>query len=87
MTNVLFSHQQLLHEKFLQTDLGKLYVSIPFEELAASIAAPAAKSGLGRKPWFDVKGGIALMILKHYPGISDELLIERINRLPLLSQQ
>lgn len=80
MTNVLFSHQQLLHEKFLQTDLGTLYVSIPFEELGASIAAPsAAKSGLGRKPWFDVKGGIALMILKHYLGISDELLIERIN--------
>ena len=80
MTNVLFSHQQLLHEKFLQTDLGKLYVSIPFEELAASIATPpAAKSGLGRKPWFDVKGGIALMILKHYLGISDGLLIERIN--------
>ena len=80
MTNVLFSHQQLLHEKFLQTDLGKLYVSIPFEELAASITTPpAAKSGLGRKPWFGVKGGIALMILKHYLGISDELLIERIN--------
>jgi hypothetical protein len=80
MANVLFSHQQLLHEKFLQTDLGKLYLSIPFEELAATISAPAsAKSGLGRKPWFDVKGGIALMILKHYLGISDELLIERIN--------
>ncbi len=80
MTNVLFSHQQLLHEKFLQTDLGKLYLSIPFEQLTATIPAPAsAKSGLGRKPWFDVKGGIALMILKHYLGISDELLIERIN--------
>jgi len=80
MTNILFSHQQLLHEKFLQTDLGKLYLGIPFEELAATICAPAsAKSGLGRKPWFDVKGGIALMILKHYLGISDELLIERIN--------
>ncbi len=80
MTNVLFSHQQLLHEKFLQTDLGKLYLSIPFEELAATITAPpSAKSGLGRKPWFDVKGGIALMILKHYLGISDELLMERIN--------
>lgn len=80
MTNVLFSHQQLLHEKFLQTDLGKLYLSIPFEELASIIPIPASsKSGLGRKPWFDVKGGIALMILKHYLGISDELLIERIN--------
>jgi IS5 family transposase len=80
MTNVLFSHQQLLHEKFLQTDLGELYLSIPFDGLAATIPAPAsAKSGLGRKPWFDVKGGIALMVLKHYLQLSDELLIERIN--------
>ena len=80
MTNVLFSHQQLLHERFLQTDLGKLYLSIPFNELAVTIPAPpSAKSGLGRKPWFDVKGGIALMILKHYLQLSDELLIERIN--------
>jgi hypothetical protein len=37
MANLLFSHQQLLHEKFLQTDLGKIYVAIPFEQLAASI--------------------------------------------------
>ena len=79
MTNVLFSHRQLLHEKFLQTDLGKLYLSIPFDELAKIIPAPAsAKSGLGRKPWFDVKGGIALMVLKHYLQLSDELLTERI---------
>lgn len=80
MANLLFSHQQLLHEKFLQTDLGELYVAIPFEQLAASIpGCDFSKSGLGRKPWFDVKGGIGLLILKHYLQLSDELLIQRIN--------
>jgi hypothetical protein len=80
MANLLFSHQQLLHEKFLQTDLGELYLAIPFEGLAATIPQAAhSKSGLGRKPWFDVKGGIALLVLKHYLQLSDELLIQRIN--------
>lgn len=80
MTNLLFSHQQLLHEKFLQTDLGKIYLAIPFDRLAATIDSPAhQKKGLGRKPWFDVKGGIALQFLKHYLQLSDELLIQRIN--------
>src|SRR5258706_784993 len=80
MANLLFSHQQLLHEKFLQTDLGELYLAIPFDQLAATIPPPAhSKSGLGGKPWFDVKGGIALLVLKHYLQLSDELLIQRIN--------
>jgi IS5 family transposase len=80
MTNLLFSHQQLLHEKFLQTDLGKIYLAIPFERLAAHIPLPRfGKSGLGRRPWFDVKGGIALQFLKHYLQLSDELLMQRIN--------
>lgn len=80
MTNLLFSHQQLLHEKFLQTDLGEIYLAIPFDKAAASIPSPAyRKSGLGRKPWFDVKGGLALQFLKHYLQLSDELLMQRIN--------
>jgi transposase, IS5 family len=80
MTNLLFSHEKLLHEKFLQTDLGKIYLAIPFDRLAAIIpCAPHSKSGLGRKPWFDVKGGIALQFLKHYLQLSDELLMQRIN--------
>ena len=36
MTNLLFPHQQLLHERFLQTDPGQLYLSIPFDALAAT---------------------------------------------------
>lgn len=70
----------LLQTVFYQTDLGRLYQSIPFVELAKSIPCPAnTKSGRGRKPFLRVEGGIALMILKHYLGISDELLIERLN--------
>ena len=80
MANLLFSHEKLLHEKFLQTDLGELYLAIPFERLAATIPPiQYSKSGLGRKPWFDVIGGIALLVLKHYLQLSDELLMQRIN--------
>jgi IS5 family transposase len=65
---------------FLSTDLGQLYQSIPFQSLAAKIPVPAyEKSGRGRKPFLKVEGGIALVILKHYLGLSDELLIERLN--------
>lgn len=79
-TNILFSHKELLHEKFLQTDLGVLYQAIPFEDLARKIPLPKqSQSGLGRKPWFDVKGGIALQFLKHYLRQSDAMLIERVN--------
>jgi len=80
MTNLLFPHQQLLHQHFLQTDLGQLYVAIPFEQLVNHIPAPKHSfSGKGCRPWFDLKGGLALLILKHYTGLSDEMLIDRIN--------
>jgi len=80
MTNLLFSHEKLLHERFLQTDLGRLYVAIPFEQLAGQIPAQKQKlSGRGCKPWLDIKGAIGLLVLKHYTNLSDEMLIERIN--------
>ena len=79
-TNLLFSHKELLHERFQETDLGKLYLAIPFDELARQIPPPKhAISGMGRKPWFDVKGGIALQFLKHYLRSSDAQIIQRIN--------
>lgn len=80
MTNLLFSHQQLLHQRFLESDLGQLYVALPFEQLAKHIPSPKfGLSGKGCKPWFDLKGAIGLLILKHYTGLSDEILIDRIN--------
>lgn len=68
------------HQRFLLTDVGRLYQAIPFDELVKLIPAPKRQiSGKGRKPWFDVKGGIALQILKSYLRLSDAQLIERIN--------
>ena len=64
---LLFSDTQLLDQNFLRTDLGQLYQAIPWEKLAEKIPPPRqALSGRGCKPWFDVRGGIALQILKHY---------------------
>ncbi|MBA3675702.1 MAG: transposase [Chitinophagaceae bacterium] len=70
----------ILEDAFYQTDLGRLHSSIPFKELAAKIPSPPHNnSGLGRKPFLKVEGGIALLILKHYTGLSDEMLIDRLN--------
>src|SRR5215207_6674489 len=70
----------VLENVFYQSDLGKLFKSIPFQKLASRIRSPAGeRSGRGRKPFLKVEGGIALMVLKHYLGLSDELLIERLN--------
>ena len=79
--NPLFLQTPSVQEAvFYQTDLGKLFKSIPFKKLASGIASPASEqSGRGRKPFLKVEGGIALLILKHYLGLSDELLIERLN--------
>jgi hypothetical protein len=73
-------HPDLLYERFLQTDFGKLYQTIPFKELAALVPAPSgSKSGRGCKAWLKVEGGIALLIAKHYLQLSDAMLVERLN--------
>jgi transposase, IS5 family len=69
-----------LESVFYQTDLGKLYRNIPFKELASKIPSPPqTKSGRGRKPFLKVEGGIALLVLKHYLNLSDDMLIDRLN--------
>ena len=70
----------ILEDVFYQSDLGRLYRSIPLQELAAKIPAPPQhKSGRGRKPFLKVEGAIALLVLKHYTCLSDEMLIDRLN--------
>lgn len=65
---------------FGHTPLGALYAAIPFDALAQAIPPPPrAISGKGCKPWFDVKGGMALQILKSYYRCSDAQLIELLN--------
>ena len=67
-------------QAFYNTPLGELYQAIPFDELSKQIPKPRrAISGKGCKPWFDVRGGIALQILKSYYRCSDALLMEQIN--------
>ncbi len=62
------------------TPLGKLYQAVPFDSFVSQIPKPKpAISGKGCKPWFDVKGGVALQILKSYYRCSDALLAENIN--------
>jgi hypothetical protein len=61
---------------FLHKPLGKLYQSIPFEALAAQFPAP---SGRGAPRFFDVKGMIALQILKAYLNMSDDKLRQHIS--------
>jgi len=79
--NLLFEqspHLQL--QAFYNTPLGELYQAIPFDSLSKNIPQPRrAISGKGCKPWFDVKGGIALQILKSYYKCSDAMLIEMLN--------
>lgn len=61
MANLLLPHKNLLHQRFLQTDLAQLYVDIPFEELSKQITASKQNiSGRGLKPWFDFKGAMGL---------------------------
>ena len=67
-------------QAFYNTPLGALYKAIPFEALSKQIPKPkGALRGRGCKALFDIKGGIALQILKSYYRISDALLIEQLN--------
>jgi transposase, IS5 family len=73
------THQ--VEKAFFATDLGQLYKAIPFQELARQVPVPPRqRSGLGRKAWLTVEGGIALLVLKHYLGVSDHMVINRLNR-------
>lgn len=79
--NLLFEQTPDLQlQAFYNTPLGELYQAIPLDELARQVPKPQrAISSKGCKPWFDVKGGIALQILKSYYRCSDAMLIEMLN--------
>lgn len=65
------------YAQFLKTDLGKIYLSMPFSEL--SQAFKLKDSNKGTHCYFSPKGKIALMMLKNYYGCSDKKLIELLN--------
>lgn len=76
-----FSSQQeqfaAFYERFLQSDLGKIYLAVPWDDLVTSFGLK--ESGKGPSSIFGPKGKLALMFLKHYGGCSDRRLVEQLN--------
>jgi len=66
---------EALWYKFKNSRWGRLYDTIPWDELEACLPAITH----GPSPYFNRKGKFALMLLKHELGVSDEALIEHIN--------
>ena len=64
-------------EKFLESELGKIYQVIPWKELFKSLKIKENRKG--RQAYFSPQGKLALMFLKAYTGLSDRKLIENLN--------
>ncbi len=62
---------------FLESELGKIYQSIPWETLIKSFRLRHSRKG--RTAIFSPQGKIALQFLKSYTGLSDKQLMERLN--------
>jgi len=78
----LFPEEELMDVRgaaFQGTELGQLHATIPWNDLAALLPVPKSSNGCGAKPWFNNAGKFACMFLKHYTGLSDKKLIQRIN--------
>ncbi len=63
--------------RFLSSDLGKIYTAIPWDALVSVFKIK--ESIKGTKDYFSPKGKLALMFLKHYACCSDKRLIEQLN--------
>lgn len=78
---MLFSEDEISTHRlqiFQQGKLGFLYQSIPFESLSALLPFRKENSA-GAPPWFGNAGMFGVMFLKHYLGLSDEKLVDRLN--------
>jgi len=75
--NFLDNNFEVFHSRFLKSDLGKIYQAIPWGTMAKSLKIK--KHSKGPDTIFSPQGKIALMILKHYTGVSDRKLIEQLN--------
>ena len=63
--------------RFLESELGKIYQSIPWNQLVKSLKIKENRSG--HKSLFIPQGKLALMFLKSYSDMSDRLLYEQLN--------
>ncbi len=67
----------IFYDRFLRSDLGKIYLAIPWDDLVNSFGLKESKKGPASI--FPPKGKLALMFLKHYSGDSDRGLVEHLN--------
>lgn len=75
--NIDISNRQEYLDSFLESELGKIYQAIPWDDLVASLCLKDRKKG--PRSIFSPQGKLALMFLKHYAGVSDRRLIEQLN--------
>lgn len=66
-----------LYQRFLESNLGKIYQSIPWQDLVKEFGLRESKKGPACQ--FSPKGKLGLMFLKHYACCSDQRLIEQLN--------
>lgn len=66
-----------LYDRFLESNLGMIYQSIPWDDLVKEFKIKESKKG--PDCLFSPKGKLGLMFLKHYACCSDERLIEQLN--------
>ena len=67
----------LYWSSFLESELGRIYQSIPWTELVKVLKIKERRKG--RKAMFSPQGKLALMFLKAYTGLSDRKLHEQLN--------
>ena len=63
--------------RFLQSDLGKIYLGIPWNDLVKSFRLKESEKGPDN--FFSTRGKLGLMFLKNYSQVSDRKLIEQLN--------
>ena len=64
-------------ERFYQSDLGKIYLAIPWKKLISSFSVKESRKG--PRSYFSPQGKLALMFLKNYSGMSDRKVMEQLN--------
>jgi hypothetical protein len=67
----------LYWKSFLDSELGKIYQAVPWDELIKSLKLK--DNCKGRFAYFSPQGKLALMFLKAYTGLSDRKLYEQLN--------
>ncbi|HET7361600.1 MAG TPA: transposase [Salinimicrobium sp.] len=67
----------IFYQRFLQSDLGKIYLAVPWDELVEAFGLKEPKKGPASL--FSPKGKLALMFLKHYGSCSDKRLVQQLN--------